>query len=294
MYAVLGGPSSKDLAKKLANRLNAEYIDSQIRVFPDGESKITVSKKLSKKKTIVVQSTHPPVDSNLIWALELVAKAKQTSSKVVVIIPYLCYMRQDVEFLPGEVVTSSLVAKLLKTAGADQIITVDIHSKLAMNYFKIPIKNISAVPRLAAYFQKLKLRKPIVVAPDLFWSSKANEFAQIIGADSISLNKQRNRKTGKLKILQSKKIDLSGRDVILLDDMISSGDSMIKAAEYVRAQNCGQIFAACTHALLVGNAQKKMKQSGISKIISTNTIPNKTNKIDVSGILAQSLLEDSK
>lgn len=291
LFTVIGGSASKNIAKKLANAINGKYVDSRQKIFPDGERKITISEK-PKGKTIIVQSTYPPVDSNLIEAISLISKAKQTSLQIIAVIPYLCYMRQDIEFLPGEVVTSSLVAKLLEDAGVTKIITFDIHSKLAINYFNIPIKNLTAVPKIARYFKKLRTKNPIVVSPDLFWSDKAQEFAKILGTDSIALNKQRDRKTGKLEILESNKMDLSGRDIILFDDMISSGGSMVKAAEYVKAQNCGQIFAACIHPLLVGNAQKKMKRAGISKIVSTNTIPNKTNKIDISDILGRSLLDD--
>lgn len=289
LYFVIGGPSSKDLAKKISRKLGAKYIDSKLQIFPDGESKITITKKPNKGTIVVVQSTHPPVDSNLIRALALIFKAKQTSSKVIAVIPYLCYMRQDLEFLPGEIITSALVAKLLKAAGVDQIITVDIHSKLAMNYFEIPIKNISAVPKLALYFRKIRLRKPIVVAPDLFWADKAKDFANIIGAESIALNKQRDRKTGALKIIRTKKIDLSGRDVILLDDMVSTGASIVEATEYVKEQNCSRILVACTHALFVDNAQKRLKKARVAKIISSNTVPHKTNAVDVSDLIASSI-----
>jgi ribose-phosphate pyrophosphokinase len=291
LYFVIGGPSSKKLAKKIASKLDAKYIDSKLQIFPDGESKITITKKSNKGTVIVVQSTYPPVDSNLIQALTLISKAKQTSSKVIAVIPYLCYMRQDLEFLPGEVITSVLVAKLLKAAGADEIITVDIHSKLAMNYFEIPIKNISAVPKLASYFRKLRLRKPIVVAPDLFWADMAKDFANIIGAKSLALNKRRDRKTGALMIINTKKIDLSGRDVILLDDMVSTGASIVKATEYVKEQNCSRIFVACTHPLFVDDAQKRIKKTGVARIISTNTIPHKTNVVDVSDLIVSSIIQ---
>lgn len=288
LFTVIGGPASGNLAKRIANKLDAKFIESSLRPFPDGENKVTIMGK-PRGKVIVVQSTPPPVDSNLVQLLSLVSKAQKTASQVTAVVPYLCYMRQDMEFLTGEIVTSQMVAKLLKAAGATRVITVDIHSKLAMNYFEIPIRNTSAVPKLASYFRKTRLKKPMVVAPDLFWSSKAKEFARILDTEYIALNKQRDRKTGKLKILQKKKIDLLGRDIILVDDMISTGISMVKAAQYVRAQNCGRIFAACTHALLVDDAETNLKDAGIVKLVSTNTILNKASQIDVSDILAQSI-----
>jgi ribose-phosphate pyrophosphokinase len=198
-------------------------------------------------------------------------------------------MRQDMEFLPGEIVTSSIIARLFSMVGATKIISVDIHSKLALNYFDIPIKNISAVSKLALYFKKMRLKNPLVVAPDLFWSNQAKEFATILGTKSIAMNKQRNRKTGKIYIKATKKMDLMQRDIVLIDDMISTGDSVIKATEYLKDQNCGNVYAACTHALLVDDAEKKIKRAGIKKIISTNTIPNKNSIIDVSDIITHAI-----
>lgn len=286
LFVVIGGPSSKDLAKKIAVKLNSKYLDSDLKIFPDGESKLTITKPF-EGTAIIVQSTYPPVDSNLVRLLTLIFKAKKTSDKVIAVIPYLGYMRQDIEFLSGEIVTSCVVANLLKAAGADLVITVDVHSKLALNYFDVPTKNISAIPKLADYFKRLKLKDPIVISPDLFWANKAKEFAKIIGADSIALNKQRDRKTGKIRIANPKKINLDGRDVVLIDDMASTGQSLAKAAQYAKKQNCRRILAALTHPLLVGNWQKLLKKAGVTKIISTNTIPHKTNAVDVSEIIAR-------
>jgi ribose-phosphate pyrophosphokinase len=287
-FTVIGGPASQTLAKNLANRLDANYIKADVQIFPDGESKVTIG-DTPTGKTIIVQSTYPPADSNFIHALLLVSKARETSSQVIAVIPYLCYIRQDKEFLPGEIVTSTVIAKMLKAVGADKIVVVDMHSKLAIKYFDIPIRNVSAIPKLALFFKKMRLKDPFVVAPDLFWAPQAKQFAKILDTESAALNKQRNRKTGELEIKQSTKRDFEGRDIILVDDMISTGGSIVKATEYLKRQNCGRIYAACTHALLVGDAEKKIRNAGVLKIISTNTIPGKTNTVDVSDILAESL-----
>ncbi len=287
-FTVIGGPASQSLAKNLANKLDANYIKADVRIFPDGESKITIRGKPTGK-SIVVQSVYPPIDSNFIQALSLISKAKETSSQVFAVIPYLCYMRQDKEFLPGEIVTSAVIAKMLKAVGVNKIVTVDIHSKLAIKYFDVPLRNVSAIPKLASFFKKMKLKDPIVVAPDLFWAPQARQFAKILGTESVAINKQRDRKTGELEIRQPQKKNFEGRDIILVDDMISTGGSIVKATEYLKRQNCGRIYAACTHALLVGNAEKKIRDAGVLKIISANTIPGKTNAVDVSDILAKSL-----
>ena len=289
-FTVISGKASEDLAKKLSKKIRAKYIKSKLRVFPDGESKITISPKPKKGKIIVVQSTFPPVDSNLIIALALISKAKQYSPNVIAVIPYLGYARQDQEFLPGEIVTIKVIANLFKASGASKIIVVDIHSKIALNQFKIPSKNVSAVPELVKYFKKLRLKEPLVVSPDLGGTARAKEFAKHFETKFIALKKQRNRKTGKVLIKSSNHKEVKGRDLVLVDDMISTGGSIIKAAQFLKKQKCKRVFVACTHALLMNNAEKKIRKAGVSQIISANTIPGNTALVDVSEIIAKAIV----
>lgn len=286
---MIGGKVSEGLAKRLAKKLKADFVSAELRVFPDGESKITISKKPKKGRVIVVNSTCPPVDSNLIQTLSLISKARQFSRQVVCVMPYIGYARQDREFLPGEVVTLSVIAKLLQSAGASKIIVVDIHSRLGLKHFRIPIKNISAIPELVKYFKALKLKDPLVVSPDLGGMIRAKEFARMYGTDFVALKKQRDRKTGKVKIMSSSLDGVRGRDLVLVDDMVSTGGSIIKATEFLKRQGGGRVFVACTHGLLIDNAEKKIRKSGVTQIISTNTIPGSTSVVDVSGIIAKAI-----
>ncbi len=289
-FTVIGGNASEGLAKNLAKKLKASFLKSQLKVFPDGESKITISSKPKKSTIIVVQSTYPPVDSNLMQALSLIFKAKQHSSTVIAVIPYMGYARQDKEFLPGEIVTMQIISKLFKAVGASKIVVVDIHSKIALNQLKISSKNVSAVPQLVKYFKKLKLKEPLIISPDLGGIQRAKEFAKIYGTNFIALKKLRNRKTGKVQIKSTNLKEVKGRDLILVDDMISTGGSIIKATEFLKKQGCKRIFVACTHALLRDNAEMKIKKAGVSKIVSANTIPGKTALVDVSGIIAKAIV----
>jgi len=285
---VIGGPASYSLAKKIAKRLNAKYIKASIHIFADGESKITIPRS-PKGKTIVVNSTYPPTDSNLIQTFSLIDEAKKYASDIVAIIPYLGYLRQDIAFLPGEVVTSKVIAESFSAVGASQIITIDAHSDIALSYFKIPTKNVSAINKLAQFCKKLNLKNPLVAAPDFFWSANAKKFADVLSTDSIAINKQRDPKTGKLQIISTKMRDLQGRDVIILDDMITTGISTIKAANLLKRQNCGRLYACCTHGILVNDAKMRIKNAGIEKIICTNTIPGTNSFVDVSDLLASAV-----
>ena len=287
-FTVIGGGASKDLAKRLARKLKAVYIQTETKIFPDGESKVTLGKIPKKSVILVVQSTYPPVDTNLLQALSIISQVRKISSRTFAIIPYMGYARQDKQFLSGEVITMSVVAKMLQSAGAKKVIVVDIHSNTALNHFNIPTENISAVPELANYFKKLNLKNPLVVSPDVGGSSRSKKFASLLKTDFIVLKKHRDRKTGRVSI-QTAKVDVQGKDLILVDDIISTGDSIIKAAQFLKKQKCKRVFVACTHGLLVEGAEKKIRKAGVSRIISTNTIPGNTSKVDVSGILAKSV-----
>ena len=289
MINLIAGNSSEDLAKKISKKLKANLVKSEVKIFPDGESKITLKGKLSKSKTIIVQSIYPPVDSNLIQALSLISKAKDYSTEVVVVIPYLGYARQDREFLPGEIVTMKVLGKLFQGAGASKIIVVDIHSKIGLKYFKIKTENISAIFDLTRYFKKMNLKNPLVVSPDQGGKERAREFAEKFESEFIALKKQRDRKTGKVQIKTEGLNKVIGRDVILVDDMISTGGSIIKATEFLKKQRCKRVYVACTHALLMNDAEKKIKKAGVTKIVSTNTIPNKTSVVDISSTIAKAI-----
>ena len=287
-FTVIGGGASKDLARRLARRLRAVYIETETKIFPDGESKITLQKIPKKSVILVVQSTYPPVDTNMLQALSIISQVRKISSRTYAIIPYMGYARQDKQFLSREVITMSVVAKMLQSAGAKKVIVVDIHSNTALNHFNIPTENVSAVPELVKYFKKLNLKNPLVVSPDAGGSSRSKKFASLLKSDFIVLKKHRDRKTGRVNI-QTTKADVQGKDLIIVDDMISTGGSVIKAAQFLKKQKCKRVFVACTHGLLVGDAEKKIRKAGVSRIISTNTIPGNTSKVDVSGILAKSV-----
>ncbi|PIN97354.1 MAG: phosphoribosylpyrophosphate synthetase, partial [Nitrosopumilus sp. CG10_big_fil_rev_8_21_14_0_10_33_7] len=260
------------------------------RVFPDGESKITLKGKPQKNKIIVVQSTYPPVDENLVQTLAIISKASEYGTEVIAVMPYMGYARQDREFLPGEVITMKVIAKLFKSVGTSKIIVVDIHSMIGLKYFNIKSKNVTAIPDLAKYFSKLKLRNPLVVSPDHGGKERAKEFAKFLNTEYITLEKQRDRKTGKVEIKSTNFDEIAGRDLILVDDMISTGGSIIKSTEFLKKQKCARVFVACTHALLRNGAEKKIKNAGVTKIISTNTIPGKTSLVDVSDTIAKAIV----
>lgn len=287
-FTIVSGNASTDLAKRIARKLKSPYIKTEKKVFPDGESKITINQIPKKSIVVVVQSTYPPVDSNLLELLSIVSKVQKFSSKVYAVIPYMGYARQDREFLGGEIVTIGVVGKLLRAAGVKKVLTVDIHSKIALKELKISSENVSAMDVLVKHFKKLKMKEPLVVSPDMGGQERAKKFANLLKTDFIALKKHRDRKTGKVNIL-SDRVNVKNRDLVLVDDMISTGGSIVKATQFLKKQKCRRVFVACTHALLVNDAAKKIKKAGVAQIVSTNTIPGESAKVDVSRVIADAL-----
>ena len=285
---VVAGSSPSGLAQNLARTLEANFIAADVRVFPDGESKVTLSEEPAGR-CIVVQSTHPPVDTNILRALSLVSEADDHADEVVAVVPYLGYARQDREFLAGEMITAKHIAKLFAGAGADLLVTVDVHSTEGLEYFGMG-RNVSAVPDLAAYLAGMKLTDPLAVSPDMGGGERTRSFAKSMGIDWLVLEKERDRSTGEVAI-RSSEADAAGRDVILVDDMISTGGSMVKACEFMKEQGCGRVFAACTHALMVKDADLHMRRAGVEKIVGSNTIPGPIGVVDVSGAIAKALYQ---
>jgi ribose-phosphate pyrophosphokinase len=292
--SVVAGPTSSDLAIKIAKNLKdiADLAPLDVDIFADGESKIKINKDIRKKDCVIVQSTYPPTDRHLIQTLMMIKKCTADGAlDICAIIPYLAYARQDKVFLEGEIVSIELVAKLLEAVGTTQLVTVDVHSKRALSYFTIDIQNVSSVPLLANYaVNNIKLTRPIVVSPDKGGAKRAVEFARILKTDMIALNKFRDKNTGEVTIDEKLNFDISNRDIILVDDMISTGGSIIRACEALKKNRCNKIYAMCAHALLIEDTLQKIKATGVVEdIITTNSIPNECTKVDLSPILSYAI-----
>ena len=290
---VVGGRGG--LAAAVAAALGSAHVKADVRTFPDGESKITLDAEPETGAPVaVVHSTSPPVDSNLVQALSMIREARRFTGEVTAAIPYMGYARQDKKFLGGEVVTMEVVAGLFEAAGATKVVVVDIHSREALSHFSVPAVNVSAVPELAAHFVGQGLADPLVVSPDLGGAHRAREFAKRIGAaECVVLEKKRDRHTGEVRIVGAGPGEAGGRDIVLVDDMISTGGSMVEAAGFLRERGCGRVFAVCTHALLMGGAAERMRRAGVSEIVGTNTVSGRPNGgctiVNVAGSVAGSV-----
>ena len=283
---IISDNRNSSLAKKLSLDLDVPYKNAELRVFADGESKIRLD-SVARRHCIIIHSTYPPTDQHLMQLFMIIYKCKQDgASDICVVNPYLAYSRQDKVFVDGEIVTINLIGRILASLGTTKLVTIDAHSPGSLDY-SFETVDLSAVPSLASYVKKnISLNNPIVISPDEGGIQRAKKFAELIDIDMLSLIKSRDRFTGDVSISLSNQQPLENRDALIVDDMISTGNSIIKATEILKKNSIGNVYVICTHALLIDDAKEKLLKAGIKEIISTNSIPNDFAKVDLSSVIS--------
>lgn len=286
---VLVGPASEELGRSVAEKLGLPLLGAEFKVFPDGETKFTLSEKVSGKSILLIQSTHAPVDQHFFQLLLASHQLSEEGAKVTAVVPYLAYARQDKEFLPGEGVSLGVLAHLMRSVGVRRLVTVDIHSAEGLALFSFPTYSVSAIPSLVNHAKdKLGLRDPVVISPDFGGSKRTEAFAQLYGAKFLQLSKTRDRTTGDVSVKESK-LEVEGKEVVIVDDIISTGGTVRAAAEAVIRQGARKALAVCVHGLFVGDAAQKLEDASVGPIICTNTVPGRYSKVDVADALASHL-----
>ena len=286
---VLAGPASEELGRSLSEKLGLPMLAAEFRVFADGESKFTLHEKVEGKSVFVVQSTYDPVDQHIFQLLLASHQLSEAGAKVTAVVPYLAYARQDKEFLPGEGVTLGVIAHLMRSMGVRRLVTVDIHSAEGLALFSFPTYSVSAIPNLVGYVKaEMDLKNPVVMSPDFGGSKRTEAFAQLYGAKFLQLTKTRDRATGGVSMKEST-LDVADRDVIIVDDIISQGDTVKAAADSVFKQGAKRVLAVCVHGLFVADALQKLEKAAVEPIVCTNTVPSRFSKVDVCEALASHL-----
>jgi ribose-phosphate pyrophosphokinase len=288
---IVAGPSSAELAEKIASYLKSEIITVNTQLFSDGECKIRMP-NVKGKYCVVVQSLYPPTDRHILQALMIIKKCRDDNADDIQnLAPYMAYARQDRAFLEDEFPSMSLIAKLFESVGARRMITLDIHSLRALTCFSIEVENMSSIPLFADYVKtNMHLHEPLVVSPDLGGKERVEEFSRILGIDFLVLDKLRDKYSGEVSINSKEIRDVAvGRDILILDDIISTGSSIIKATEILRKNGSGKVYAMCSHSLINENNTRRILDAGVQDIISTNSIPNPFAKVDISPSLASGI-----
>jgi len=284
---VIAGSASQKLSTRLAKTLGCKLVKSEVKRFPDGELYVRLRGEVRNQHVVVVQSTCTPQDGNLMELFFILNTARDLGAKkITAVVPYLAYARQDKRFKPGEAVSLQTVARLLKAAGADRVITLDIHEEHSLRDFPVPAVNLTAMPLLGEYLKKLKLNCPIVVGGDQGSEIRAKLVAEKLGSSYDYLVKRRVSPTK--VITKPKKLDMRGHDAVIVDDIISTGGTIIEAAKILRREGARKIYAACTHGVFSGNALQKLKKAKI-QVIATDTIEGPASLVSVASLIARAL-----
>jgi len=288
---IILGPASTNLGKQIAQTLKAETVPVAFKTFPDGENYLRLEDQLQNEDVAIVQTTSPPQDTRLIQ-LALIADAarRNGAKKMTAIVPYLAYARQDQVFLPGEPISAETIARMLKAAGVDKLITVNVHQDKVLSHFPFPARSISAVHVLAEYFIKKGYAKAFALSPDKGAIHIAQEAREILGGECGYLEKNRDRYTGQVS-MERKTLDVKGETVIIFDDIISSGGTIVAAAKTLKELNPRRIFVACVHPLLIGEAEHLILRAGVEEIVGSDSVPSSVSKVSLAPLLSRELAQ---
>ncbi len=286
---VVSGPASQNLGLKVAETLNAQIVSVNLKSFPDGEYCLRFDGNLKGEEVVVVQSTGPPQDTNITQLLLMLDAAKDLGAeKVTAVVPYLAFARQDKRFLPGEVVSAETVVKLIEACGIDRFITVNIHSENTLKRFSVPTENLSAITLLAEHFKSRGLDGAFSLSPDKGAVGLAEEADRVLGGGYGWLRKERDRYTGEIQV-EEKSLNVKGRDVIVFDDIISTGGTIARAVKMLKTQGARRVYAACVHPLLIGEAKQKILKNGTEEIVGTDSIPSSVKTVSLAPLITEAL-----
>jgi ribose-phosphate pyrophosphokinase len=285
------GPASKQLGEKVAELLNVETVPVTFKNFPDGESYIRLEGKVKNEEAVIIQTTSPPQDTRLIQLALIADAAKRNGAKkVTAVVPYLAYARQDKAFLQGEAVSIQAIARMLKAAGIDDLITVNVHQEKTLAEFSFPAKTVSAIPLLAEYFKQKGFEKAFALAPDKGAMRIVEEAKTVLNGECGYLEKHRDRYTGQVSV-ERKTFDAKGKTVIIFDDIISTGGTIVAAAKVLRELRAEKVYAACVHPLLIGDAEKRIIEAGVKEIVGTDSVESHVSKVSLAPLISKTLKE---
>ncbi len=269
--------SNYELALEIAKAMNMELSSCEMKRFADGEVNVQINETVRGADCFVIQSTCPPVNDNLMELLIMCDALKRASAKSIsVVIPYYGYSRSDKKSRSRMPITSKLIADMLEKSGASRVVYMDIHSTQTQGFFNCPVDNLLSIPIFASYLQMKNLKDVVIVSPDHNGTTRAREYGKHLNAPIAIIDKRFSEmnKTDVMNIIG----DVKNKTCIIVDDMCETGLTMTHAAEALKENGAGDIYACCTHGLLTNNAVDLINESCLKELIITNTIPLAQNK----------------
>jgi ribose-phosphate pyrophosphokinase len=286
---IIPGPASQKLGKNIAKQLNAKLVPTEFKRFPDGESRIRFEDNIENEDVIIVQTTGPPQNENLIQLFIMADNAKDMKAKTITaVVPYFAYARQDQRFRLGEAFSLKTIITLLETCGVKKILAVNSHNPMILKTMPIPIEDLSAIPLLAEHYKNKGLGKAVSLSLGKKGLETAVEADEVLKGGHEYIPTQRDRATGAVT-LEEKNLLIKGKDTIIFDDVISSGGTMIKAVAYAKDQGAKTINVACVHALLTEEVKNKILDAGAEQVVATDTVQSPVSVVSIAPLIAEAL-----
>ena len=281
---LLTGNSNKILSKNIAKYLKTKLVNSSIRKFADGEIYIEINEKIRGNSIFIVQSISSPANDNLMELLLCIDALKRSSAKnITAVIPYFGYARQDRKVVPRTSISAKLVSNLITKAGADRVVTVDLHAGQIQGFFDIPVDNLFSTPIFARHVRKrIKSKKIICVAPDVGGTERARALGKLLNVGLAIVDKRRP-KPGQSQVMNVIG-DVKNQTCVIVDDIIDSGGTIVNAAKALKQRGAKEVYVYITHGVLSGEAVKKIKNSVIKNLVITDTIDNSQKTKNVKNI----------
>ncbi|MDO8489599.1 MAG: ribose-phosphate pyrophosphokinase [Candidatus Omnitrophota bacterium] len=294
--AIFSGNANLDLANDICKNLKVKLQDAFVGRFSEGEIRVKINENVRGKDVFIVQPTCPPSNDNLMELLIMIdAMRRASANRITAVIPYFGYARQDRKDQPRVPITAKLVANLLTVAGANRILTMDLHAGQIQGFFDIPVDHLFSVGVFVDYFSKMNIKNLVAVSPDVGSIKMARAYAKRVSAGLAIIDKRRvsPEKAEAMHIMG----EVEGKNVIIVDDMIATGSSLIEAVGALKKANAKTIYAAIAHGILSGPAIERIDQcEGLEKLLISDSIPLPAQKrnakihvLSVSGLLAEAI-----
>ncbi len=273
-YKIFSGTANLEFAKKISKYLSMPLSNAGVKSFSDGEISIQIDESVRGKDVFIIQSTCASANDNLMQMLILTDALRRSSAKsITAITPYFGYARQDRKAMPRVPITAKLVANLMQTAGIDRVATIDLHAGQIQGFFDIPVDNLYGSIVFNEYINAKNFKNAIIASPDIGGISRARSVAKQLGLDIVIVDKRREKanESEVMNIIG----DVAGKEVILVDDIIDTAGTIVKAAEALKQRGALSVMACCTHAVLSGPAYERIESSVLDELVVTDTIPLK-------------------
>ncbi|MFA5234859.1 MAG: ribose-phosphate pyrophosphokinase [Sulfurimonas sp.] len=273
-YKIFAGSASTQFAKEVCQILDVPLAKADVKKFSDGEISIQISESVRGRDVFIVQSTGAPSNDNLMELLIMTdALRRSSASSITAVVPYYGYARQDRKAAPRVPITARLVADMYEAAGINRVVTIDLHAGQIQGFFNIPVDNLYGSVTFENYIRSKNLKNPIIASPDIGGVARARYFASRMGLDMVIVDKRREKanESEVMNIIG----DVEGKDVIMIDDMVDTAGTMVKAATALKNKGAASVMACATHGVLSGKAYENIQNGELDELIITNTLESK-------------------